>query len=70
MFAFACDRVSVSNGEKTQANDPALFAVKQIIAFQTDDKMCEAIVAFMAIIYFSRDITLSSSHSGELCELF
>lgn len=38
--------------KKKQANDPALFAVKQIIAFQTDDKMCEAIMAFMAIIYF------------------
>lgn len=52
-----------------QANDPSLFAAKQIIAFQTDDKMCEAIMAFMVIIYFSRDSTLSSSHIGELCEL-
>lgn len=66
MFAFACDRVSVSNGGKKQANDPALFAVKQIIAFQTDDKMREAIMAFMAIIYFSGDITLFSSQWGTM----
>jgi len=70
VFAFACDGVSMSNGEKKQANDPASFAVKQIIAFQTDDKMREAIMAFMAIVYSSGDITFFfSSQQGTMSAL-